>query len=67
MVEHNALGALTWDRWEYPIGASNLLETDVGGHELITNVEVDLVHEPTTITEMTTNRGMTGRTTSSRI
>ena len=46
VVEHPELGQLTWSIWEYPIGAENYRETDVGPHELLNNLEFGLEHEP---------------------
>ncbi|HKX77565.1 MAG TPA: hypothetical protein VJM34_03495 [Novosphingobium sp.] len=45
-VEHPALGLLTWELWEYPIGAENMKETDVNGHELLENISFGLQHLP---------------------
>jgi len=44
--EHPALGLLTWELWEYPLGAENMRETDVNGHELIENIAFGLGHLP---------------------
>lgn len=46
VVEHPELGQLTWSIWEYPIGAENYRETDVGAHELLKNLEFGLENEP---------------------
>jgi len=45
-IEHPALGLLTWELWEYPIGAENMRETEVNGHELIENILFGLGHLP---------------------
>lgn len=45
-IEHPALGLLTWELWEYPLGAENMRETDVNGHELIENIIFGLGHLP---------------------
>lgn len=46
MVDHPQLGQLVWDLWEYPVGAENHRETDVGPHEILENIEFGLQHEP---------------------
>ena len=46
VVEHPELGQLIWSIWEYPVGAENYRETDVGPHELLNNLEFGLGHEP---------------------
>ena len=46
IVDHPQLGQLVWDLWEYPVGAENHRETDVGPHELLENIEFGLQHEP---------------------
>ena len=45
-VEHPALGPLTWELWEYPLGAENMKETHVNGHELLENIAFGLQHFP---------------------
>ena len=45
ILEHPDLGILNWSLWEYPIGAENYRETDVGKHELITDFDYGLEHE----------------------
>lgn len=45
-VEHPALGLLTWELWEYPLGAENMKETHVNGHELLANIDFGLQHFP---------------------
>ena len=45
-IEHPELGNLTWEISEYPIGAENFRETDVGKHELLENFEFGFAHEP---------------------
>lgn len=42
VVNHPDLGQLTWDLWEYPLGAVNDTETDVGRHELLENFTLSL-------------------------
>jgi hypothetical protein len=44
-LEHPDLGSLNWSIWEYPVGAENYRETDVGEHELIRDFEYGLEHE----------------------
>lgn len=45
MVDHPQLGRLVWGLWEYPVGAENYRETDVGPHQLLENIEFGLQHE----------------------
>lgn len=42
MVEHAALGVLTWSLWEYPIGIEDYHETNVGPHEVIADFDYGL-------------------------
>lgn len=35
IVHHNDLGELSWNLWEYPEGAENRHETNVGAHEIL--------------------------------
>jgi hypothetical protein len=37
VIEHPDLGNLTWTVWEYPVGAYNHHETNVGSHTLLEN------------------------------
>lgn len=46
VVEHPELGELVWELSEYPIGAFNDADTNVGPHQLLKNVEVGLGHPP---------------------
>ena len=46
IMDHPQLGQLVWDLWEYPVGAENHRETDVGPHELLENIDFGLRHEP---------------------
>lgn len=46
VVRHPALGQLLWTLWEYPVGAENHRETDIGPHELLENVDFGLQQEP---------------------
>lgn len=43
--EHDELGTLTWHIWEYPLGMKSSDATDVGGHELVSNLHFDLQHD----------------------
>lgn len=45
-IEHPELGSLAWEISEYPIGAENFRETDVGKHELLEDFEFGFGHEP---------------------
>lgn len=42
IIEHPALGILAWRIWEYPEGIENTRDTDVGGHNLISNLTFEL-------------------------
>lgn len=44
VVEHPELGTLTWAIWEYPVGAYNRDDTDVGPHEVVSNFDLGLDH-----------------------
>lgn len=46
IVDHPQLGQLVWDLWEYPVGAENHRNTDVGTHELLEDIDFGLQHEP---------------------
>ncbi|MGH1352776.1 MAG: hypothetical protein ACRBBN_18515 [Methyloligellaceae bacterium] len=46
LLDHPDLGQLTWSLWEYPVGAENYRETDVGIHQLLEDIEYGLQHEP---------------------
>lgn len=46
VIDHPQLGLLSWSLWEYPIGAENYSDTNVGPHELIENLNFELRHEP---------------------
>ncbi|GGI91612.1 hypothetical protein GCM10007973_29860 [Polymorphobacter multimanifer] len=41
-IEHTDLGSLTWTVWEYPIGAFNDQETEVGRHTLLENFQLGI-------------------------
>lgn len=45
MFEHDKLGLLTWQICEYPLGVKSYCSTDVGRHELVSNLIFDLEHE----------------------
>lgn len=45
VLEHPELGELTWGLWEYPVGIENYSSTDVGGHELVEDLDYGLKHE----------------------
>lgn len=45
-VDHPHLGLLTWEIWEYPIGAEDFTQADSGVHELVTDFDYGLEHEP---------------------
>jgi len=43
-IEHPELGKLTWNLWEYPLGAENYRVTDVGPHEVVEDLDYGLKH-----------------------
>lgn len=45
-IELPELGTLTWQLWEYPEGALNGTDTDVDGHELVSDFQITLEHDP---------------------
>ncbi len=45
-VDHPNLGLLTWEIWEYPIGAEESTHTDSGEHEVLSDFDYGLEHEP---------------------
>lgn len=45
-IELPELGTLTWQLWEYPVGAFNGTDTDVDGHELVSDFQITLEHDP---------------------
>lgn len=45
-VEHDELGVLRWTISEYPAGAENFKETNVGVHRVIKDFDYGLEHEP---------------------
>jgi hypothetical protein len=44
IVDHPQLGTLTWALWEYPVGAENRDDTDVGEHVVVKNFDFGLQH-----------------------
>ena len=44
-VEHPELGTLTWSLWEYPEGVENDRDTDVGPHQIVSDLDYGLEHE----------------------
>lgn len=46
LVEHEKLGDLRWTVSEYPVGAENFKETNVGRHRIIKDFDYGLEHEP---------------------
>jgi hypothetical protein len=45
-IELPELGTLTWQLWEYPEGTFNGTDTDVDGHELVSDFQITLEHDP---------------------
>lgn len=45
-IELPDLGTLTWQLLEYPEGAFNGTDTDVDGHELVSDFQITLEHDP---------------------
>ncbi|KIT14708.1 hypothetical protein [Jannaschia aquimarina] len=46
IVDHEELGELRWTVTEYPAGAENFKETDVGKHRIVSDFDYGLEHEP---------------------
>ena len=46
VLEHPDLGTLIWTLGEYPVGAEDYRETDIGEHKLIENFNYHLEQEP---------------------
>lgn len=44
--EHEVLGQLSWNLWEYPVGLQNYQSTEVGQARIIQDIEYILEHEP---------------------
>lgn len=45
-IDHPALGTISWELWEYPVGAENMRETHANGHELLENIDFGLQDFP---------------------
>lgn len=45
-VDHDELGDLRWSISEYPVGAENFTDTDVGTHRIVSDFDYGLEHEP---------------------
>lgn len=45
-IDHPALGTISWELWEYPVGAENMRETDANGHEMLENIDFGLQDFP---------------------
>ncbi len=43
VCEHDQLGTLTWTVWEYPSGAENSTDSDLNGHELVSDFRYGLM------------------------
>ena len=46
ILHHPQLGQIVWNLWEYPIGAENDRETDVGPHQLLEDIDFGLEGDP---------------------
>ena len=46
ILHHPQLGQLVWYLWEYPIGAENDRETDIGPHQLLEDIDFGLEGDP---------------------
>jgi hypothetical protein len=44
-IEHEVLGTLSWNLWEYPVGLQNYHSTEVGQAHIIQDFEYSLEHE----------------------
>jgi hypothetical protein len=45
-IDHPALGTISWELWEYPVGAENMRETHANGYELLENIDFGLQDFP---------------------
>lgn len=45
-MEHDVLGMLEWNLWEYPAGAENMRSFEIGQHELIEDLDINFRHTP---------------------
>ena len=45
VVEHEVLGILSWNLWEYPVGIQNYNGEEIGEHRLIQDFDYGLEHE----------------------
>lgn len=45
-VDHEVLGELAWVIFEYPMGAENMRDHELNGHELVEDFEWGLRHSP---------------------
>ena len=45
-IDHPRLGIISWELWEYPVGAENMRETHTNGHELLENIDFGLQDFP---------------------
>lgn len=43
-IDHEVLGEIVWNVWEYPCGAVNYSETETGMHELLKNFEFNFTN-----------------------
>jgi len=44
-VEHDVLGTLSWNLWEYPSGIENMQSTEVGSNKVVQDFTFSLEHE----------------------
>lgn len=45
-IDHPALGTISWELWEYPVGAENMRDTHANGNELLENIDFGLQDFP---------------------
>ena len=44
-IEHETLGSLSWNLWEYPSGIENMQSTEVGTNKVVQDFSYNLEHE----------------------
>lgn len=45
-TEHDVLGLLEWNLWEYPAGVENMRSIEIGKHEMIEDLDIEFRHTP---------------------
>jgi hypothetical protein len=57
-IDHPDLGALEWELWEYPVGAFNDRDVNVGRHTLLDNFSISLGGSPEPADEPDGDKGI---------